>query len=286
MGNGYNPLGRATQPGHNIFQENETNGPRRNGHIWNFSTARGSRHCLAQAGASPLEIIEICVISQRENRIRIWLLIALTGLVFGAVLWAQSPSQPTGATEAPPPPLVVRIYYQDIREIQELQSLDLWEYNNLEERYVLASVNAALYRSLVEQGWRVAIDHTASAQLSHSFDRAAEFFGGYRSVNELYALLESINQAAPQLTEIIEYGPSHCLTEGGCTTPGGDNWPGVPLRAIRVTNEAISGASSINGGTVTRGEKPIFFLMAGIHCPLNPRAAVVGRILETLCNKY
>lgn len=226
------------------------------------------------------------MIPQRKNRIRTWLLIALAGLVFGAALWAQSPSQPTGATEASPSPLVVRIYYRDIRDLQELQSLDLWEYNNLEERYVLASVNAAHYRSLVEQGWRVAIDHAASAQLSHSFNRAAKFFGGYRSVNELYALLESVNQAAPQLTEIIDYGPSHCLAEGGCTTPGGDNWPGVALRAIRVTNETVAGASSINGGIVTRGTKPVFFLMAGIHSREITTPELAVRLLETLINNY
>lgn len=222
-----------------------------------------------------------------KNRIRVCLCAILTGLVFGAALWAQPPARSAGATDPfSPHPLVVRIYYRDIRDLQELQSLDLWEYNNLDERYVLASVDTILYRSLVVRGWTVTIDHAAGAQLSRSFGRATEFFGEYRSVDELNTLLEAVNQAAPQLTEIVDYGQSYCLAEGGCTTPGGDSWPGAPLRAIRVTNEAMPGASSINGGTVTRGEKPIFFLMAGIHSREITTPELAVRLLETLIDNY
>lgn len=219
----------------------------------------------------------------RENQMRAWLCIIVAGLVGGAALWAHLAAQATGAAEPlSASPLVVRIYYQNIQELDALQSLDLWEYNNLEEQYVLASVDAAIYQSLVDGGWKVAIDEESSAKLN----LAADFFGGYRSVIELYALLETVNQSAPQLTEIVDYGPSHCLTQGGCTTPGGDNWPGVPLRAIRVTNEAVPGASTVEGGVVSRGEKPVFFLMAGIHSREITTPEIAVRLLETLIDGY
>lgn len=223
------------------------------------------------------------MIHPRENRMRTWLCIFVTGLISGAALWAHLAALSTGAAEPlSSSPLVVRIFYRDIRELDALQSLDLWEYNNLEERYVLASVDTAVYQSLIDRGWKVTIDQEFSAKLN----RAAYFFGQYRNVIALYALLESVNQSAPQLTEIVDYGPSHCLAQGGCTTPGGDSWSGVPLRAIRVTNETVPGASTIEGGVVSRGEKPVFFLMAGIHSREITTPELAVRLLETLIDGY
>ncbi len=98
--------------------------------------------------------------------------------------------------------------------------------------------------------------------------------------------MEEMNQASPQLTEVFDYGRSHCLVEGGCVTLGGDTLPGFPLRALRVTNELVPGSSTINGTTITRGIKPIFILIANIHAREITTPEIAMRYLETLLDEY
>lgn len=183
-------------------------------------------------------------------------------------------------------PVVVRVYYDDLRDIARLGAYDVWEYNNIKERYVLAAVNSAGYASLVAGGWRVRIDDEATAMLQPPAGRRAVFEDGYRTVDELYAGLTAANSANPTLTEIVAYGQSHCLTLGGCLLPGGDELGGYPLQAIRVTNEAIAGSSVITGDNVIRGSKPIFFLMANIHAREITTPEIAMRYLDLLIDGY
>ncbi|MEZ4516470.1 MAG: hypothetical protein R3C44_06420 [Chloroflexota bacterium] len=110
----------------------------------------------------------------------------------------------------------------------------------------------------------MAIDANATAQTRQS--RLVDVFDdGYRTVDELYADMAVYEETYPNLTEIVAYGQSECLAAGGCINPGGNELPGYELRALRITNEAVSSASTINGTTITRGQKPVLFLMANIH---------------------
>jgi hypothetical protein len=203
------------------------------------------------------------------------------------LLAAQSAAFPTyhGDSNADLP-LVLRVYYEDIDDIHALQGYDLWEYNNVGEGYVLLSADLLTYRELVARGWSVAIDEAATNKLAASAAHLRAFFGDYRTVDELYADLEALAAASPTLTELVDYGQSYCLGQGGCATPGGDSWPGYPLRALRLTNEDVPGGSTIAGTTVTRGVKPVFFLMAGIHSREITTPEIAMRFAQELLDGY
>lgn len=225
--------------------------------------------------------------NRRVGRPLHWLA-TLVGLLALLVCLAQWPAAdtPRPAGAASDALLVVRIYYDDVSDLASLRAFDLWEFNNLAERYVLASVDAAGYSALVASGWRVAIDDEAAARLGRREPRFSGFYGQYRTVTELYTDLTAMNAVAPNLTELVQYGESHCLAAGGCVTLGGEVLPGYPLLALRVTNEAVEGASTISGSTITRGDKPIFLLMANIHAREITTPELAMRYLDALLDGY
>lgn len=211
----------------------------------------------------------------------------LAAVLIGGLLWGRSAAFPNhlgdNATDSP---LVLRVYYEDIRDLSALQAYDLWEYNNVQEHYVLLSADLVIYRELLAQGWMVTIDEAASQKLALSADRLHAFFGDYRTVDQLYADVAALAAASPTLTEVVDYGQSYCLAQGGCTTPGGDSWAGFPLLALRLTNENVPGSSTLSDATVTRGAKPIFFLMAGIHSREITTPELAMRFAEELLGGY
>jgi hypothetical protein len=85
-----------------------------------------------------------------------------------------SPSQ-----EMPAGVFVVRVYYQSIEDINGLVEYDLWEYNNLKEKYVLVALDRAGYDRLIAAGWQVDLDETATA-LMHRPTAASSYFDQYR----------------------------------------------------------------------------------------------------------
>ncbi len=222
-----------------------------------------------------------------HTRRPISLITTLIALLISGMVWAGSsaaPERPAGlVTDSS---LVIRIYYNDITDIGRLAAYDVWEYNNHEERYVLAAVDYAGYLALIDSGWRVAIDEAAGAQLNSRQKRFTNFFGGYRTVDQLYADLEAMNQASPDLSELVQYGQSHCLSQGGCIMKGGETLPGFPLLAMRVTNENRPGSSIINGENITMGSKPVFFLMANIHAREITTPEIAMLFLEQLLGGY
>lgn len=207
----------------------------------------------------------------------------MTSVVHWSHLAAQQQAPENNPSQLP---LVVRIYYDDIDDLTELQSFDIWEYNNLAEKYVLAAVDPTQARALVDNGWRVVADPAVAEREFSTNRRAAIFLSGYRTVDKLYADLESLVTAYPHLVELVEYGQSHCLGRGGCITPGGDSLPGFPLRALRVTNEAVPGSSLIEDGSITRGDKPVFFLMANIHAREITTPEIAMRLVNYLLDGY
>lgn len=176
---------------------------------------------------------------------------------------AASRHAPQAASAAQTQPLLLRVYYQRVRDLSALSSYDIWE-NNRDERYALVAADANAAETLRRQGWQVEVDDAATAR-ARSVNTRALFDQGYRTVDELYADLDAMAAAHPDLTAVFDYGQSYCKGSGGCVTPGNDQQAGVDLRAIRITNEAIPGGSTIGGGTVTRGTKPVLFLMGNIH---------------------
>lgn len=213
-------------------------------------------------------------------------------LLFVFLASEQSPldARPERGGALPPDPFVVRVYYQDIADLEQLQQYDLWEYNNLQAQYVLVALDRAGYEELIDQGWQVEVDQAATAQLRPPSQRAPLFFfGGYRTVDELYEELAAVHNTFPHLTELVPYGDSYCRTTGGCITPGGDFHPGFELLALRLTNEAIPGASQItqiNGNEINQGTKPVLVLIANIHAREITTSELAMRFLSWLVEGY
>jgi carboxypeptidase T len=190
---------------------------------------------------------------------------------FADHLTAFPQSDPAGVL--PDGDFVVRVYYDEIADIDRLADYDLWEYNNLEEQYVLVGANLLVYESLRAAGWRVELDEEVTALVWHELELLA-LFDGYRNVDELYEDMAIISDTYPSLTELVTYGSSLCLFNGGCFTPANDYNPGFPLKAMRVTNQEVP------------GPKPIFFLMAGLHSREITTPEIAMRLLDWLVEGY
>lgn len=90
----------------------------------------------------------------------------------------------------PPDPFVARIYYESLSDINKLSDYDLWEYNNLEEGYVLLSLSGPDYLALRDQGWHLTVDQEETAKFRNPDLRP--FNDGYHTVDEIYTYLETI----------------------------------------------------------------------------------------------
>jgi carboxypeptidase T len=186
-------------------------------------------------------------------------------------LTAFPQSDPAGIL--PDGDFVVRAYYDEIADIEGLVDYDLWEYNNLEEKYVLVGLDLVGYESLLVAGWHLELDEEATAMFQDN-QYLFDFYGGYRNVDELYDDMALISDTYPSLTELVTYGSSYCLLSGGCLTPGNDYNAGFPLKAMRVTNQDIP------------GPKPVFFLMAGLHSREITTPEIAMRLLDWLVEGY
>jgi hypothetical protein len=100
------------------------------------------------------------------------------------------------------------------------------------------------------------------------------FFGGYRTVDELYADLQTIAATYPQITELVTYGQSYSETVGGVTTPGNDFLPGYDLLALHISNQAVP------------EPKPVFVLSSGMHSREISGPEVTMRFVDWLTQGY
>lgn len=200
-------------------------------------------------------------------------------LLAGLALWLRpdghTPPASAGPYDSddglPAGAFVARVYYQQIADLNQLVGYDVWEYNNLKEHYVLISMDSTIYGEIAAQGWQLAVDHEATQQLHRS---AETFYGGYHTVDELYAELDAIHAANPAITELVDYGDTYCKINGGCTTLGGQTQPGYDLRAIHITNPAIP------------GPKPVFFHMSAIHSREITTPELNMRLIKWLVEGY
>ncbi len=130
----------------------------------------------------------------------------LSSLVLALVLLslALSPmaaSQPSGQDLEGV--FIARVYYATAEDLRLLSSYDLLEYNNHENKYVLAILDAADLVSLAALGFHVAVDSAQTASLTEPRavdpDQADAIpgFACYRTVEEIYAGRRSPGRGAP-----------------------------------------------------------------------------------------
>ncbi len=180
---------------------------------------------------------------------------------------------PQNSTPLPKGPVVVRIYYDDPSQIALLKGYDLFEFNNKQERYVLAAMDLDQMLALRASGWRAEIDPVETAafnqQLSPLPGQEAGIPGYpcYRTVEETFAAAQALAAAYPQLAEWIDAGDSWEKV-----TPGG--LPGYDMMVLKLTNSAVP------------GPKPKLFITAAIHAREYTTAELVTRFGELLVSGY
>src|SRR5207245_9066122 len=100
----------------------------------------------------------------------------------------------------------MRVYFRDRTERDQLaQEL------NAEEAlttggYLTVIRDRNLYYDLTARGLRVEIDENSSRNLSHPQILPFTFYGGYKTVEEIYAFLDEKVAEFPDLVENIEIG--------------------------------------------------------------------------------
>ena len=169
--------------------------------------------------------------------------------------------------------LVMRVYFNDRAERDQL-ALELQaEEVPTTGGYLTVIRDRALYYNLLARGLRVEIDENSSRNLSDYQLQIDTFFGGYKSVEEIYAFLDQKVAEAPDLVEKVDIGDSWCKVHpGACTLPS--PWNGYDLYVLHITNRNI------------RGPKPVFWADAGIHAREIATPEVVMRMIDYLLDNY
>jgi carboxypeptidase T len=169
--------------------------------------------------------------------------------------------------------LVMRVYFRDRAERDQLaQEL------NPEEAlttggYLTVLGDRDLYYGLMARGLRVEIDENSSRNLSHPQVLPFTFYGGYKTVEEIYAFLDQKVAQFPNLVEKIDIGDSWCKANpGACVLPS--PWNGYDLFVLHITNRNIP------------GPKPVFWADGDIHAREIATPEVVMRMIDYLLNNY
>lgn len=201
-------------------------------------------------------------------------------VVLTMMLSAISPFQKTKKVEAAEvcqigiaeEQVVVRVYYQEIADINKLSGFDLFEFNNLDEKYVLVAIDKSNLYQIEALGFKVEIDEFETEQ----FNLTAQFFGSeistipgyecYRTVEETYADAQQLANTYPTLTSWIDVGDSWEKSVGQAD--------GYDMMVMKITNQAI------------QIDKPKLFIIASIHAREYTPAELALRYAEYLLNNY
>jgi carboxypeptidase T len=201
------------------------------------------------------------------NHLLLVRLVTLALLVALVVPLSAPPSQ------AASKPFVMRVYFRSAAERERLlATLDVPDHAVQPEGYLLAYGDQVVLARLRSAGQRAEIDvprtHTELGST------AALFKQGYRTVEEVYADLDAMAAAHPGIAAIVDAGDSWCKTQGGCMLPTGEPIAGYDLRAIHITNRAIT------------GPKPVAFWIAAHHPREIHTPEIALRYIHWLLDNY
>jgi carboxypeptidase T len=185
---------------------------------------------------------------------------------------AAPPLQPK-----PDDDFVVRVYYETVEEIARLSNFDVFEYNNMAEKYVLAAVDRSGMKEIEKLGFRVEVDAEETANFARLSVPLAQRSAGvgiesipgyscYRTVEETYAAAAALAAAHPNLATWSDVGDSWEKSAGQAD--------GYDMMVLKLTNSAIPGS------------KPRLFITASIHAREYAPAELATRFAEYLVNSY
>lgn len=181
------------------------------------------------------------------------------------------------ASALPAGTFVVRVYYETAEDIGRLASFDVFEYNNLEAKYVLAAVDRAGFRQLQSLGFRVEVDEEETANFALLSIPLGEQGGAvgietipgytcYRTVEETYQTAQALATTYPSLATWTDVGNSWEKSVGQAD--------GYDMMALKLTNSQIP------------GDKPKLFITASIHAREYTPAELATRFAEYLVSNY
>ncbi len=150
----------------------------------------------------------------------------------------------------------------DMQRVMGL-GLDLMEYREGSDLLFLTTQKHI--NELRDSGFKVRVDEPLTAELPRPGDTET-FQGGYRTVEETYAYLNQMAANYPQLAEVFIYGQSWEKTRN-------------PLNGYNLTGIKLS-------NRLTRGEKPKFFLQAGLHARELVPPELATRFIQYLLANY
>jgi carboxypeptidase T len=182
------------------------------------------------------------------------------------IFFAEPALRPTRAQQANQQPLVARLTIQNREELQRLVNLglDLLEMRDGDDYFFLTT--AEQLDDLRKEGWQTKPDETQTTLLRNQ-QQTHTFSGGYRTVAEMGALLQSRAANFPNLADYFVYGQSwEKINSGGAA--------GQDLFGITLTNRSRP------------GPKPTLFLMAAIHARELTTSELALRLMDYLLNNY
>lgn len=186
-------------------------------------------------------------------------------LVLTLLAAAVMPLQAQDKVSAPDRQVMARITVANDIEMQRVMSLglDLMEYRDGDELIFLTTQKQL--DELRNTGWKVRIDQQLTAELPRPGDTET-FMGGYRTVEETFAFLNQMAAAYPQLAQVFTYGQSWEKMRNPLN--------GYNLTGIKLTNRLIP------------GDKPKFFLQAGIHARELVPPEMATRFIQYLLTNF
>ena len=115
--------------------------------------------------------------------------------------------------------LVMRVYFRDRAERDRLaQELNAEEVPTT-GGYLTVIRDRDLYYGLTARGLRVEIDENSSRNLSDPQILRETFYGGYKTVEEIYAFLDQKVAQFPNLVEKVDIGDSWCKIQSRLVRP-------------------------------------------------------------------
>jgi carboxypeptidase T len=183
---------------------------------------------------------------------------------------APPPGQEVGPNR--PDTLVLRVYFNDLAERDRLATELGAEEVPTTSGYLTVLADQTIYDNLVARGLRVEVDEKNTRILNNPtvWDT---FYGGYKTVEEIYAFLDQKAAQYPTLAQKIDIGDSWCKEHPGtCIRPEPNN--GYDLFVMRISNQAIP------------GPKPVFWADGGIHSREIATPEVAMRFIAWMLDNY
>jgi carboxypeptidase T len=169
--------------------------------------------------------------------------------------------------------LVMRVYFRDRAERDRLAHELSPEEALTTGGYLTVIRDRNLYYDLIARGLRVEIDENRSRKLSDRQNLIDTFYGGYKTVEEIYAFLDQEVAKFPDLVEKVDIGDSWCKANpGSCVLPS--PWNGYDLFVLHITNRNIP------------GPKPVFWADSNIHAREIATPEVFMRMISYLLDNY